>query len=130
MELNTIHKIEESFGTMWIENGIVMASFKPGAICDLKVAKRLLEGRLQLVNGKSYPTFSDTTNGMFWTKEARDFMSTPENNVFISAGAMVISSEVVRIITNFWLNLFKPPFPMKLFTNKDEALKWLEQYKE
>jgi len=35
-----------------------------------------------------------------------------------------------KIIVNFFLSISKPNVPTKLFTNKEDAIKWLQQFKE
>ena len=52
----------------------------------------------------------------------------PYPDLVIAVG-ILIESPVTRILTNFYLTISKPLTPTKLFTDKDEAIAYLESYK-
>lgn len=55
----------------------------------------------------------------------REYYATPEAGRCVKALAMVTPSSTTRIVGNFFLSLNRPPYPTRLFTNVDDAVKWL-----
>lgn len=56
------------------------------------------------------------------------YLSTGPHSEFIKAEAFVITSLPQRLLGNFYLNNFKPIVPAKVFTDKEEAVKWLKGF--
>ncbi len=57
--------------------------------------------------------------------EVRKWAADPSGNNFTIADAFVIQSMAQKMIGNFYLTFHKPVKPTKLFTNVEDALKWL-----
>ena len=74
---------------------------------------------------KALINFSDNVMG---TPEARKLYAT---NAFIKefrvADAFLVRSVSVRIITNFFIKVIKPQVKTKLFSDREEAIQWLEK---
>ena len=121
-------EFEDELCRIWIEKGIVYAVYKTKTI-DINIAKNMLHQRFNICNGKVYPLLADITQLNSINKEARDYLG-DEGVKLLNANAILIKSSVNRIIGNFYLNITKPKIPTKLFTNKEEALIWLQQFKE
>jgi hypothetical protein len=90
---------------------------------DFEVSKKITEGRkylsLVIVN-------PDTSI----TRDAQKISLRKERYTQIVAQAIVIHSLAQRIIGNFMIHFIKYPSPSKLFTSKEEAIKWLDQHWE
>ncbi|MCA6435882.1 MAG: hypothetical protein IM600_06200 [Bacteroidetes bacterium] len=63
------------------------------------------------------------------TVEALRYFSSEESKNVSLADAIVIHSLGQRLLANFLIKLVKGSWPMKVFSNKDDALKWLIQQK-
>ena len=61
-------------------------------------------------------------------KEARDYFANERTSSIQRATALLINSPVSRIIGNFFMGLNKPISPTKLFTDPQEAIKWLQTF--
>jgi len=69
--------------------------------------------------------FSDNVMG---TAEARKLYATnPYIKEFRIADAFLVKSVSVRIIANFFIKVIKPQVKTKLFSDKEEAIEWLEK---
>ena len=64
------------------------------------------------------------------SKEARDYFANERTASIQRATALLIGSAVSRIIGNFFLGLNKPITPTKLFTDPQEAIKWLRTFSD
>ncbi len=109
-------------------DGIIVASFKV-KIFDLDAAKIAVKERIDACKGESYPLLVDARDVSSITKEARDYFASPEGTVLISASALVLDSVLNRFLGNFFLQINKPKVPLRLFTNIEDAVKWLQQFK-
>ena len=114
---------------MWMEDGIVHAEYATNLIITYEIAKINVSARLEMSDNQTYPLFADVSKAKSMTKEARAYLSTPEAIRGISAGAFLIKTQIEALLVNAWLSLYKPSVPTKLFTEKDKAINWLEQFR-
>ncbi|MBK6984503.1 MAG: hypothetical protein IPH32_07000 [Bacteroidetes bacterium] len=73
-----------------------------------------------LIIGGSFSSLDDQT---------REFMATEESLKYSKAEAFLITSLAQKILINFYIKFNKPLVPTRVFTDKEEAIKWLMQYK-
>ena len=62
------------------------------------------------------------------SKDARDYFANERTASIQRATALYITSSIGKVIGNFFMGLNKPITPTKLFTDKEEAIKWLQTY--
>jgi len=58
-------------------------------------------------------------------EDFRNKAADPHRSQIKKAEALVIKSLANRIESNFYVNFHKPPYPIEIFTNEQEAIKWL-----
>ncbi len=111
-------------------NGILEAEYKPIYI-DINVAKEVLVARNKFTSNNALPMLLNGIGIKGINKEARDFFSEPQGSEGLTATAILVNSRLDTFFANFLIkvNISKSNIPLKLFTNKAEALKWLENYK-
>lgn len=119
--------LENNEVTIELEDGIINALWKSSDI-DLIVAQQAVKYRLECTNYKLYPMLSNIKSIENITKEARDFLASEKGCEGIIAAAILINSVLGSMIGNFWIRINKPLRPTKLFTDEDEAKKWLANY--
>lgn len=120
------------YGHLEISNGIVILTYKKGMNLNLKAASSLVEERLELTRGQTYPALIDAEGIVTIDKKARDYFATERAQYGISAAALVCKSFYSRVLANFFLNLTasQRKIPAKIFRSRQKALLWLEKYKE
>lgn len=61
------------------------------------------------------------------SKEVRDYIRKREKETGSKAEklAIIVGSGISKITGNMFFSFSKPPYPTKLFTNKEKALEWL-----
>lgn len=111
-------------------NGVLEAEYQPIYI-DLDVAKKVLVFRNQFTKQRPLPMLLNGIGIKGIDKEARDFFSEPTGSEGLTATAILVNSRLDTFFANFLIkvNISKSSIPLKLFTNKTEALRWLENYK-
>lgn len=85
--------------------------------------------RKEITEGKSYPMLSDIRKIKSGSREARQRLSDHDAGEGITAVAVLVNSKTHRILYNFFTSIYKDPAPTRLFTDEEEAFKWLSQYK-
>ncbi|PSR53138.1 hypothetical protein AHMF7605_06140 [Adhaeribacter arboris] len=121
-------KQETKYVNMYIQEGIFQCYFKAMDIMDINVAEATVRDRLQFFENTAYPCLFDITQVKETTKDARDFMANEGNNLVL-ASAMVVNSPMLKMMANFYIMVNKPKNPTRLFTDRESALEWLEQFK-
>lgn len=116
-----------SFWTTESED-IVFFKYAPKLEIDIEVAKEIVESRLHYTRGKSVYTLIDFSNVKSVTKEARDYMNSPEGGLRgILGGAFLSNSVVATLFVNLYLKISNPSVPAKFFTSEKDALWWLRR---
>ncbi len=62
------------------------------------------------------------------SKEARDYFANERTASIQRATALLIGSPISRVIGNFFMGLNKPISPTRLFTDPQNAIKWLQTF--
>lgn len=123
------HLIESESAAGWMEDGIIFYVFKSRKV-DLFEARESVEIKTKIAGDKSYPFFIDISQVNGVTKEAREYLSGGKSTDNISAAALLASSVLSKMIGTFFLTFNNPGIPVKLFTDEQEALKWLKKITE
>jgi len=123
------HAIKTSAYTTWMgSDGIARTVVKASAEVNLKEAQENTQAINTLYKGKKFPLLIDSRNIKYITKEARDHFSIKNRETVITSFGILIYSPLSRIIGNFFMGLNKPSVPAKLFTDEQEAVKWLKRF--
>jgi hypothetical protein len=124
-----MESIENEYVTFWIEDGIMYGKYKPHVVIDLNAAMKVAEDRLKLANNKDYPFMGFLDGISSATKEARDFFSNGDGIKHMKKLALMTNSPISKMAGNFFLRISKPAVPTSLFTNKEDAIRWLKDEK-
>lgn len=120
---------ETKYSKVTINDGIAYCIFKKIEEVDIIMAHAIVADRVDFFDNISYPCLFDITNIKKTTKEARDYLA-KEGNELVVASAIVVSSPMLKMMANFYVMVNKPQNPSRLFTNTDEAILWLNQFKK
>ncbi len=115
---------------MELEDGIMVGYYKSNIRITLEKAKAIVAERNAFFSYRSYPALIYDNGVRSMDKDARDFFASVEGSVGISAAALVLKSSFSVFLGNFLLKISKPVIPAKIFTNKEKALIWLQQFKQ
>lgn len=121
---------ENNYVKIWIEDDILYSNYQKNIIIDLDIAKKIIEDRVKFTKGKNYPILIDFTNLHSVTKEAREYMNSPEGGLKgLLGGAFLSNSLVTTLFVNLYLKINQPTIPAKFFTKKEDAINWLKSLK-
>jgi hypothetical protein len=114
---------------VWKEDGIMHVVYKEDTIITLEVAMKSVASRLEITGDVSWPMYIDSTAVKYFHGDARDYLSKGDSMKNIKAGAFLIKGRVQKILANYFIRFHKPPVPAKMFTKREEAIEWLQQFK-
>jgi hypothetical protein len=111
----------------WIGK-VLEATYKPGPRIDLDAAKTILKERLTFTDGKDVPVLVIDSGLVSMDKSARDYLSSNEGIKGIRASALISHSKVNSMLVNFVIKISRPNLPVKVFTDREEAMEWLNSF--
>ena len=109
------------------EENILYTECFPNTTITLVDGKESTRISAEMVKYEAQPLLCDLTNVVKMTKECRQHFAGPDHAKTFSKAALIVTSPVSKMIGNFFLGLNKPLKPTRLFTNKEEGLRWLRE---
>ncbi len=112
---------------LWLHpDGYVIAEVRPGLIADLDDAIVNVDAVGKLAVGIPRPLLLDMrAHATSATRECREYYAGAEAQRVNLAVAMLVRSNVSRILGNFFLGLNRTRFPFRMFSDVGEAVGWL-----
>jgi hypothetical protein len=120
--------IENGLVQIGISSGFLICRFKPEININLPLVKDLVQWRLNISSGNSYPVLMDIRALKSITKEAREYMASKEASEGIKACALLVESPFTKFLGNFFVQINKPVVQTQVFKNEAEAINWLKRY--
>lgn len=109
------------------EGDILHCIFRDCPNVTLEIAQHCVQQRLAAAAGINYPCLIDMRDVKTATQEARAYFA-KEGSVGITAGALLIGSQVTKMIANLFLLINRPAVPTRMFTNEMAARTWLRKF--
>lgn len=119
--------IETEYVSFQLVGGVLNATYKPSVI-TLEVAKDAVRKRKEVCDNATYPHLIMDYSVAKLTKDARDYLSSPEATEGVAAAAIIVNSLFKQTMINFWIKVSRPKIPVRLFVKKDDAGEWLRQW--
>jgi hypothetical protein len=114
---------------LWLAaDGIGRVEYLPGAKVTVDALRAQFDGAFRLSGGKAVPALVDIREIAFADREATSFLAGAEVARVTKAAAALVDSPMSRYLGNFFIRFYRPPYPTRLFTSEEEALKWLKEF--
>ncbi len=114
-------------GRIWLtEEGIVMYVWDQKVKVTEEDMRSFKAAQIELCGHRRMPFFMDMRGVTSASKGARKYSKNELGDV-LSAMALRVGNTLSRVIGSIFLGIDKPPYPVKLFTSQDKALKWLKE---
>lgn len=121
----TMNTTDSIFDTTLDPRGFIISRVAPLAEIGLEHAQANTKTVRQLSGDQVYPILVDIRKIRSISKEARDHFAMRDRKPGVLAIAMLVSSPLSRIIGNFFLGLNHPVVPTRMFTDRDQAERWI-----
>lgn len=110
------------------EDGILIVDFSQYDRITLASIQYIHAEHVVLAPGRKIPVlFKGKSIGSVEYKAQR-YLSTPEVCEGIAAGAVVVTSFLERHLARMFLIYHRPPYPVHVFSNENDALAWLRGF--
>jgi hypothetical protein len=113
-----------------LQDDLLIARYKKNLKFTLDIAKEVVKARLEFTDYKPVLALVYNDGVASMDKKARDYLSSDEGVRGIIAGAMILDSPFGSFLGNFYLSVTKPKVPIRIFSKKESALKWLLQFRK
>lgn len=117
-------ELKTQYISLWLEGSILMGTYKDVHV-DLAIAKEIVQERIRVFGTEGRPAMIELKANVSFTKEARDYLAGTEACLGVLKLALIAKSPIALTLGNFYLKISKPPVPTKLFSNKEDAKRWL-----
>lgn len=95
---------------------------------DLDLVEFGIKIRREMTGNKKIVMLSDVRKLKYLSREGRQRLAAKDAGEGVIAVAIVINSKVQATLYNFFSFIYKEPSPAKLFTNKEDAIKWCKSF--
>lgn len=131
MEVVMPEIFENNFIRFEVINGVLHTWYRKGATIDLDAAKVIVSERLKLLNGRVMPMVLYDEGIKEVKRDARIYLSSGDGVQGINASAFIVTNPFTKMVVQFFLalNAKNSGFPIRTFSNSEDALLWLETYK-
>ena len=127
----TTDSITTRTARVWLRaDGVIQLVTLPGIQEGLEDAKENIAAIAGFASEKKRPVLVGIPGIKGIDREARIYYSSQEATRMMNALALLVDSPVSRVLANFFIGLYKPPVPTKLFTSEEEAVAWLKNFIE
>lgn len=110
-----------------LNDGIVRQSYKEGSVIDLAEAQHVLGLVREMVGSDTkIKLLNDMRSKVAFSRDARNYFKDNAGDDTIMA--FLIDSKIGEVGVNFFLKFNKPAFSLRIFSNEDEAMQWLQSH--
>ncbi|MGZ3904557.1 MAG: STAS/SEC14 domain-containing protein [Bacteroidia bacterium] len=125
-----MQKIRTKINEKWVdENGVLHMKVLDGAEIDLPSLIDDAAVNSTLTGGKKALALYDARNFFTITDEASEYLKSGILDETRIATAVVTDKLAARLFVNFMQLVKKPKTPLKMFSNEESALGWLQTFK-
>lgn len=111
-----------------LSENLLIATYKKGLHIDLDIAREVVRSRRCFTSGKTLAVLILNGGVVSMSKEAREYLASSEGTTEIRAAAIVLESVFGSVLGNFFLSVNKPEMPVRIFSRKHAAIRWLKKY--
>ena len=117
---------ENTYMTAWMEGEIYIGVYKKNLLIGLEAAVETVRLRKEITQNQPIRGLLFISNLKAISEEAKKYFASEEALENVEKFALVSDSVFTMLIANTYLKLVPPKVPSKMFTNKEDALKWLK----
>jgi hypothetical protein len=111
---------------LWLdEDDIVREVFLPGSEIILSDAEEILSVYRSLKPGRKFLVYMDTRGVKSVGRDVRNFVKENFDSYILAIAAT--GTPIVRVLSELFNKLNKPPYPTKFFAVEKDALNWLKE---
>ena len=113
------------------EDGLLVIEYPPGARVDLAIAQSTYRRRRALLAASGRKKHRIIIHGsriVSFDYAAYRLSASRELSGTVTAAALVCSSMLERQMASFFVHMFKPHYPIRIFEDMETARRWLSNF--
>lgn len=110
------------------KDGIIHSVGRDDLVESLADAHEQIEAIKSINDGLKRPFLADARKLKKVEKEAREFYASAATGDVCEAVAIMAETRVSKVLINFFMKINKPAYPMRMFTDEEEAIEWLKTF--
>ncbi len=127
----TIKSVEISCANIDLhDSGIIELKYHPEHEVEIMDAIQVESVFIEFSKGKGIYCLMDTTGRTAgYTKEAQNYLAKDAaivKNKQMKCSAVIIDNTLNRMLTTFFMKIFKPKYKVKIFAIEKDAINWLK----
>ena len=120
--------LETPYVHLCIKNKILIGTYKTNQRISLETAKEIVRARKAFTQTMPMPAMIISQGIVSIDRPARHYLSSAEATDGLTACAIVAGSAFSSFLGNFFLSVNKSPMPVKIFSDVNQAEKWLQRF--
>lgn len=121
-----VDPIENNVIKLWLEDDVIHLVYKKDCIISLDAAMEIVRMRLEYQKGLSYKGIAFLSLIKTVTPDARQYLAKEGSNG-VTKAALIINNPFTTILGNLYVSINRPLVPTKLFSTKEQGMKWLKK---
>jgi len=117
-----------TFARLLVKDKILEVTYKEGLHITYEIAEKIVRDRLSFTKGKKMAVIIKSQGVISIDKPAREYFASEKGIRDLSATAIIVNSDYSRLLGNFFVFVNKTKMPVKIFSDTQKAVKWLQQY--
>jgi hypothetical protein len=114
-----------------LEDDVLTGIYKKNPTLTLEMAKEIVKERLKFTDNRSVVALLYNEGVGVVEKKARDYFTSAEGIKGIKATAVILDTNPFRrFVANFFVSITSTKMPVRIFSKKEAAMKWLQQYRK
>ena len=119
---------QNKFNTWMDEDGVYHVVTIDNITIDIDDLKNEFQRYKLEIKNFSPPVLVDITRVSSITSNGRKYIAEELAKSGIPATALLVKSRISQLLGSFFIGINKPEFPVRLFDNEQDALKWLKGF--
>ena len=113
-----------------LHDDLLIGRYKKGLKINLEVAKEIVRLRQEFTGPKPVLGLIYNEGVLGMDKQGRDYLSSDEGARGIIAAAYILDKPFNSFLANFFIAVSKTKIPVRTFSKKEAAMKWLQKFRK
>ncbi|MEO6904323.1 MAG: hypothetical protein ABI315_14385 [Bacteroidia bacterium] len=122
-------KVETTSSIITINNdGVGNIHYKDNTVYDILQQEEDLKAIFIITNNVPTPFVLTTGDSVTFTKKVKENSILNSTIAPVSAYALITTNFAYRLIAQFYIKMYKPVLPFKIFAEEEEGFEWCKQF--
>ena len=113
-----------------LRGDLLVVTYKKDLKVNPEMAKDIIKERHEFTNNRPVVLLVYNQGVVRMDKKAREFLSSGDGVKGIIAAGIVVGSPFTSFMANFFVSVNKPKMPVRVFSNSEDALTWLQKFRK